>query len=388
MNGSGASETVFRAIEVGTSYYNYYYDGRGHRWQKAYPAGDPDEYFYAGDQLIEDQGNFAQTFNPGEKHYHPIDDYVWLGGRAVAIVHGALDPTYRRMADDDVFCSRERDNTVCGTYFPITDHLGKPVLMLDGNQKVAGVGEYEPYGQVNRVSLDAETTHTQAFSSGATTIRALTQPKVAGLNEDVRVHLVDFDPSCASNGNTVLGYAQVTTPGYSWTWGACHLGDYWFPWLPSSNGTLNLNVQASSSVTMWGAIWDGYEYRRYQTGATPFWTPLRFPGQYHDEETDLNQNWNRFYDPVKPGYLEPEPMWQTPVAALAGIYGGVQWPVYGYAANNPLAFSDRTGTHIFRNVTWSDAFDQPEDADSAAVTGLTGGGPTDPCSQRPDGWGV
>jgi hypothetical protein len=39
-----------------------------------------------------------------------------------------------------------------------------------------------------------------------------------------------------------------------------------------------------------------YEYLRYQNTASPYWTPLRFPGQYYDFETDLAQNWNRFYD--------------------------------------------------------------------------------------------
>ena len=60
--GSGASETVFRAIGVNGNFYNYYYDGRMHRRAKAYPAGDNDEYWYAGDQLIEDQGNLAQVY--------------------------------------------------------------------------------------------------------------------------------------------------------------------------------------------------------------------------------------------------------------------------------------------------------------------------------------
>jgi RHS repeat-associated protein len=31
---------------------------------------------------------------------------------------------------------------------------------------------------------------------------------------------------------------------------------------------------------------------------------LRFPGQYYDAETGLNQNWNRDYDPMAAGYVE------------------------------------------------------------------------------------
>ena len=34
---------------------------------------------------------------------------------------------------------------------------------------------------------------------------------------------------------------------------------------------------------------------------------MSFQGQYHDAETDLFQNWNRFCDPAIGWYLEPEP---------------------------------------------------------------------------------
>ena len=35
---------------------------------------------------------------------------------------------------------------------------------------------------------------------------------------------------------------------------------------------------------------------------------LRFPGQYYDAETGLNQNWNRDYDPVVGRYVEADPI--------------------------------------------------------------------------------
>lgn len=36
--------------------------------------------------------------------------------------------------------------------------------------------------------------------------------------------------------------------------------------------------------------------------------PLRFPGQYHDEETGLNYNYFRYYDPASGGYASPDPI--------------------------------------------------------------------------------
>jgi len=49
--------------------------------------------------------------------------------------------------------------------------------------------------------------------------------------------------------------------------------------------------------TLWGGtLW-------HPGGAS---TPLRFPGQYHDPETGLHYNHQRYYDPVTGGYLTPD----------------------------------------------------------------------------------
>jgi RHS repeat-associated protein len=341
---NGTSDNGYSSVNVNGGGYVYYYDGWLHRRLKMYPAGDSDEYFYSRSSLIYDQGNLAQTYNSGEAHYHPVDDYVWLGGRPVVIVHGSQDVTYAQLPDNGNTCSRERDGSACGTYFPITDHIGKPVVMLDSLARIAGVGEYDPSGNVNRVNFDRETGHNVTYSTAGTYgLGSFTQPLNGGLLVDARVHLVGFDPNCAGNGNSVVASAQFTTPGYSWTWGSCHLGNYWFPWLPTSNGTGSVAVVDNTPTTMWGAIFDQYEYRRHQSGAAAFGTPLRFPGQYHDEESDLSQNWNRFYDPLTSRYLQPEPLWQAPVAPLMAAYRGVQAPVYGYANNNPVNVVDPSG---------------------------------------------
>ncbi|NTX05425.1 RHS repeat-associated core domain-containing protein [Myxococcus sp. CA040A] len=53
-------------------------------------------------------------------------------------------------------------------------------------------------------------------------------------------------------------------------------------------------------------------------------------------ETDLFENWNRYYDPATGRYLQPEPMMLLqPKAAV--------WPAYSYAKNNPVSFTDPTG---------------------------------------------
>lgn len=40
--------------------------------------------------------------------------------------------------------------------------------------------------------------------------------------------------------------------------------------------------------------------------------PLRFPGQYHDAETGLNYNYQRYYDPTIARYLTPDPLQLAP----------------------------------------------------------------------------
>jgi len=93
------------------------------------------------------------------------------------------------------------------------------------------------------------------------------------------------------------------------------------------------------------------------------------PGQYHDEETDLNQNWNRFYDPTGGRYTHPEPMWLHPKVALVGAVNGTPWPVYGYAWNNPINYSDVNG------LGSGDPEDPEQDAEwiAAGIEELPGG---------------
>jgi RHS repeat-associated protein len=55
-------------------------------------------------------------------------------------------------------------------------------------------------------------------------------------------------------------------------------------------------------------VLEAYEFRRFQTGANAFWTPLRFSGQYFDSETDLFENWNRYYSASIGSYFRADPL--------------------------------------------------------------------------------
>ena len=64
---------------------------------------------------------------------------------------------------------------------------------------------------------------------------------------------------------------------------------------------------------------------------------IRFPGQYADEETGLNYNYFRDYDPSTGRYVESDPI---------GLRGGLN--TFGYAGARPISFIDPKGTVMWR----------------------------------------
>jgi RHS repeat-associated protein len=72
---------------------------------------------------------------------------------------------------------------------------------------------------------------------------------------------------------------------------------------PSELVTPNGDLAGYQQHTLWGTtLW-------HPEGAS---TPLRFPGQYADDETGLHYNHHRYYDPVTGRYLTPDPLGLTP----------------------------------------------------------------------------
>ncbi|WP_033038252.1 putative T7SS-secreted protein [Streptomyces monomycini] len=63
-------------------------------------------------------------------------------------------------------------------------------------------------------------------------------------------------------------------------------------------------VAWQSRPTLWGTT-------TWNAGATAY-TPLRFPGQYFDPETQLHFNFHRYYDPSSSRYLSTDPLGLSP----------------------------------------------------------------------------
>jgi RHS repeat-associated protein len=70
------------------------------------------------------------------------------------------------------------------------------------------------------------------------------------------------------------------------------------------------NIAWHSRATLWGTT-------TWSTTATAY-TPLRFPGQYHDLETGLHYNYFRYYEPETARYLTPDPLGLAPAPNPAG----------------------------------------------------------------------
>ena len=109
-------------------------------------------------------------------------------------------------------------------------------------------------------------------------------------------------------------------------------------------GTPQIVVDASARV-VWAGRYGAYGELIDERG--DFDQPLRLPGQYHDRETGLHDNYQRTYDPRRGRYLEPDPL---------GLAGG--WNLYAYASGNPVQASDPLGLILF-------AFDGTGNSDPA-----------------------
>ncbi len=88
-------------------------------------------------------------------------------------------------------------------------------------------------------------------------------------------------------------------------------------------------ITDSNRTVVWSANYDPFGSAQV-AGSIAF--NLRLPGQYFDQETELQYNYFRDYDPTIGRYIQPDPI---------GLAGGVN--TYSYVANNPLGFIDPQG---------------------------------------------
>jgi RHS repeat-associated protein len=84
--------------------------------------------------------------------------------------------------------------------------------------------------------------------------------------------------------------------------------------------------------TLWEAEPDDWGAVRNEKGIRQ---PIRFQGQYHDEETGLYYNRWRYYDPLQGRYITQDPI---------GLEGGFN--LYAYVGGDPLNYIDPLGLWV------------------------------------------
>lgn len=97
-------------------------------------------------------------------------------------------------------------------------------------------------------------------------------------------------------------------------------------------GMPNLMTSKSGEVK-WQGTADAYGRMNVSVNDLP--SNVRFPGQYEDSETGLNQNFKRDYDPATGRYIQSDPI---------GLAGGLNR--YSYSGNNPINAFDPTGENF------------------------------------------
>ncbi len=86
----------------------------------------------------------------------------------------------------------------------------------------------------------------------------------------------------------------------------------------------------ASQATVWDGVFDPFGEEVALTGLAAM--PIRFPGQYADDETGFSYNYFRDYEPTLGRYLQSDPI---------ELYGGIN--LYSYVRDNPVTKSDRFG---------------------------------------------
>ncbi len=341
---TAATGSVFRTATVNGLVYEYFYDASGRRRLKDHPVGEDDEYFYLGGSLIEDRG-VDNDFAPTALHY-PLDEYIWLAGVPVAMVRTQVSSSWQRTGSSD--CTRNGESAACGVYFPVSDHIGKPILMLDSAGKVAGLGDYDPFGHVNRVTALGETPHPHAAQTNIA-LAHLLQPPLSKTQVLVRPRLALLDTESPAAGYVYVSDKADLLPDGGWgcltnpDGGIPQSCDGWTTLPPDGVAKIRFKSTSNTGGAYQGAVLEGYEFWRSQKTASLAWTPIRLPGQYYDAETDLFENWNRFYDPSIGRYLSPDPIVLSSMTVALRAGRGRGTSAYAYAANNPIVYADPTG---------------------------------------------
>ena len=136
--------------------------------------------------------------------------------------------------------------------------------------------------------------------------------------------IAEYDAS--GNQTREYGYA----PGSTWSTNPLFIrqgGTY--SWYQNDHQGRPQKIVTSSGAVVWSATYDSFGNCQVDASST-ITNNLHGPGQYHDAETGLYYNLNRYYDPATGRYLSTDP-----------IEDGLN--LYAYCFNDPVNLMDPEG---------------------------------------------
>lgn len=268
--------------------------------------------------------------------YDPLYRLTGVTGPAGASIEAY---TYSKTGDR---LSKTGNGLATGTYgYQANTHwltsIGNSARTYDANGNTSGSasgGETFGYGYNGRnrltvVQRNGQTVATYAYNAAGQRIA-----KSVSFPQTISQRFV-YD-----EGSQLLGEYGSANRDYIW------LGDTPVAVVDTASTASSVNYVHADGLNTPRAVTDGggaviwqWDFRANPSGeqlpsaATGYVLNLRFPGQYFDAESRLNQNISRDYEAATGRYQQSDPM---------GLYGG-QWNTYSYADNRPLVYTDPLG---------------------------------------------
>ncbi len=277
-------------------------------------------------------GNITQKVTATLTYDYTYDvlDRLTESASALEVEGWTYDPNGNRLTDNlNPGSWRYNDNdelteSPAATY--TYDEAGNPLTKSEGGQILSYV--YNAENRLVRVTDGTNPIGEYTYDPFGRRLKKVTQTETRYFHYSDEGLVGEYDVA----GNPVRHYGYE--PDSTWTTSPLYQrqGREVAFYQNDHLGTPQRLVKANGAV-----VWAG-QYRAFGevTETISIWAnPLRFPGQYYDQETGQHYNYFRDYDPSTGRYTQRDPI---------GLAGGLS--VYMYVAGNPNRFLDPLGLYI------------------------------------------
>ena len=247
-------------------------------------------------------------------------------GNRLSETSDAGTATYAYTSGDRLASVTDPAGTTTWTY----DSMGRPTAKTEPGPQTTTY-TYDAFGRLETVTFPDTTLVGYEYDPwGDRIAKHVTAPQAATTStwyyRDARL-FYEYDDQ--QNLIAATGFAE---DGHTPIWRSTPTGDYLYT--TDHLGTPILLTDLQGTI-VWHARYAPFGQANELVATVE--QPWRFPGQYHDPETGLHYNRQRFYDPKTGRYLTPDPIGQT---------GGLN--IYGYASNDPVGGQDFLGLSDFK----------------------------------------